>query len=162
MQFEWVWRVDDDCIPEYDVLEKLLSVTAPDVGVVASSVIIPELEIEEWQRGNNDIRDNVSYNVQWYPITETRDVDHTHCTFVYRAGVYPYNLALSRIAHTEETQFSYGIKQMGYKVLVTPGMSWHLKNPEGGIRDGTGDMFDHDEAIFLKLIEYGKIVVLNN
>lgn len=162
MQYEWVWRVDDDCVPEYDVLEKLLSVATPEVGVVASSVIVPELQIEEWQKGNNDIHDIVSYNVQWYDIPETKEVDHVHCTFIYRAGVYPYNLALSRIAHTEETQFSYGIKQCGYKVLVTPWVSWHLKNPEGGIRDGTSDMFDHDEAIFLKLVEYGKIVVLNN
>lgn len=104
----------------------------------------------------------VSYNVQWYPINETQDVDHLHCSFLYRAGIYPYNLALSRIAHTEETQFTNGIKNEGYRVFVTPGVSWHLKNPDGGIRDGSKEMFDHDEAIFKKLLEYGKICVLNN
>lgn len=41
MGFEWVWRVDDDCVPEFDVLEKLLEVTDESVGAVGSSIIVP-------------------------------------------------------------------------------------------------------------------------
>ena len=93
---------------------------------------------------------NNESNIQWNFINETKEVEHLHCSFLYRAGIYDFNLGLSRVAHREETLFTYGLHQKGYKILVVPNANtWHLKNPTGGIRSETSqEMYDHDEKIF--------------
>jgi hypothetical protein len=48
--------------------------------------------------------------------------------------------------------------------VVPNAVSWHLKNPEGGIRAETKkEMYEHDEKIFKNVIGYSgsTIVVLN-
>ena len=79
---------------------------------------------------------------------------------------YDFNLGLSRVAHREETLFTYGLYKKGYKILVVPNaVSWHMKNPQGGIRAETKkEMYEHDEKIFRNFIEYNNktIVVLNS
>jgi hypothetical protein len=163
MGFKWVWRVDDDNIAEPDVLEKLYAQTADDVGAVGGSILTPPFDHNLTATGKIE---NVKYepNLQWNYIKETMDVDHLHCSFLYRAGVHDYNLALTRVAHREETLFTYGIKQKGYRVLITPAITWHLKAPFGGIRDGEMEMFQHDEAIFDAVVKNKNrnIVVLDN
>jgi hypothetical protein len=108
---------------------------------------------------------NEEPNIQWGKINVTRNVEHLHCTFLYRAGLHDYNTGLSRVAHREETLFTYGLYQKGYKILVVPNaVTWHMKNPEGGIRSETKkEMYEHDEFIFRNIIEYRNktIVVLN-
>lgn len=147
MGFEWVWRMDDDTVAEPDVLEKLMAQTAPDVGAVGGSILTPPFPPVMAATGK--IKDIYTEpNLQWDYIKENKEVDHLHCSFVYRAGVVDYNLSLSRIAHREETLFTYGLRRKGYRVLLTPAVTWHLKNRVGGIRDGVREMFEHDEAIF--------------
>jgi hypothetical protein len=108
----------------------------------------------------------VEPNIQWGWIAEPKQVEHLYSTFLYRAGVVDYNLGLSRVAHREETLFSYSLHAKGYKLLVVPNaVTWHLKNPQGGIRDGAKqEMFDRDEQIFRNITGFqGKtIVVLNS
>ena len=84
--------------------------------------------------------------------------------FLYRAGIHDYNLGLSRVAHREETLFTYGLFRKGYKLLVVPNATiWHLKNPDGGIRaESNAQLYEHDEMIFRNILNYKdkKIVVL--
>lgn len=163
MGYTWVWRVDDDSIPEPDVLEKLYAQTGPDVGAVGGSILTPPFH--HGIKATGKIEDvKFEPNLQWDYISETKEVDHLHCSFLYRAGVHDYNLALSRIAHREETLFTYGIKQKGYKILITPAITWHQKNRKGGIRDGDLEMFQHDEAIFDSVVKTKDrtIVILDN
>ena len=69
-------------------------------------------------------------NIQWGLIKELKQVEHLYCSFLYRAGIVDYNLGLSRVAHREETLFTYGIKQKGYRVLAVPdAVCWHYKSP---------------------------------
>ena len=79
--------------------------------------------------------------------------------------MHDYNLGLSRVAHREETLFTYGLFQKGYKVLAVPdATTWHLKNPQGGIRSETNQkLYEQDELVFRNTIAYKdkKIVVLN-
>ena len=104
-------------------------------------------------------------NIQWGIIKESRQVEHLYSTFLYRAGVHDYNLGLSRVAHREETLFTNGLHRKGYKLLVVPhAITWHLKNPQGGIRDNAKqEMFEHDEKIFRNVLGLAEktIVVLN-
>lgn len=163
MGYDWVWRVDDDCIPEPNVLENLCGNIAADVGAIAGSILTPPFSSLPPLSGKiDDINDQ---SIQWDYIKTRREVDHLHCSFLYRAGVYDYNLGLSKVAHREETLFTYGLKQKGYKNLLIPNtVTWHLKNAQGGIRTEVAEMFMHDEYIFSNFMQYkdNTIVVLDS
>ena len=155
MGYKWVWRLDDDTIAEPTVLETLYSHTADDVGTVGGSVLTPPIMTNIVATGKiSDI--NKEPNLQWGMINEVREVEHLHCSFLYRAGIADYNLSLSRVAHREETMFTHDLFKRGYKILVVPkAITWHLKNKDGGIRDGAVEMFEHDENLFINQVKIG-------
>jgi len=166
MGYDWVWRCDDDAIPEPNVLETLASYTNDKVGAVAGSVINPPHSPTYLESTGLIANVDKEPNIQWGMIKEPKRVEHLYSTFLYRAGVNDFNLGLSKVAHREETLFSYGLAQKGYELWVVPNaVTWHLKNPQGGIRDNQKkEMFDHDEQIFRNILGLGNqtIVVLNN
>lgn len=164
MGYDWVWRVDDDAIPEPNVLENLYKHIHKSVGAIGGAILTNPFPFTNNLTGVIDNIDNEP-NIQWNYIYKVKKVEHLHCSFLYRAGVHDFNLGLSRVAHREETLFTYGIHQKGYQVLVVPNANtWHYKNPQGGIRSETKkEMYEHDEIIFRKTLEYRDktIVVLN-
>jgi GT2 family glycosyltransferase len=164
-KFEWVWRIDDDCIPEPNVLETLFNYTHKSVGAIGGAILTPPLQFNQFKPTGKIENIDSEPNIQWSFINETKEVEHLHCSFLYRAGIHDYNLGLSRVAHREETLFTYGLYLKGYKIFVVPNAtSWHLKNPQGGIRAETSkEMYEHDELIFRNTLAYKdkKIVVLN-
>ena len=168
MGYDWVWRVDDDAIPEPNVLETLYyyaNGVDNNIGEVGGSVLTPPYMPDTFKV--TGLIDNIDSepNAQWGKIERARHVEHLHCTFLYRAGIVDYNLGLSRVAHREETLFTYGLHQKGYEILIVPNaVTWHMKNPEGGIRSETkAEMYGHDENIFRNILQYRDktIVVLN-
>jgi len=165
MGYDWVWRCDDDAIPEPNVLEQLCSYIDTTVGAIGGSILtLPH--IFDTSKSTGKIKDiDLEPNIQWGNIYVTKEVEHLHCSFLYRAAIHDYNLGLSRVAHREETLFTWGLKQKGYKILAVPNaVTWHFKNPEGGIRSETKqEMFAHDEQIFRNFLQYrdSNIVVLN-
>lgn len=165
MGYKWVWRMDDDTIAEPDVLEALYSYTNDTVGAVGGSILTPSWDVRTRDEATGLIdKIDEEPNVQWGYIQGVKDVDHLHCSFLYRAGVHDYNTGLSRVAHREETLFTYGLKQKGYRVLAVPCITWHLKNPEGGIRmEDNAALYQRDEQIFRNTLNIGDktIVVLN-
>jgi hypothetical protein len=165
MGYDWVWRVDDDAVPEPNVLETLSIYMQPNIGAIGGSIITPPVNLLT-VNSTGLIKDIDSEpNIQWGFILESKEVEHLHCSFLYRAGIHDYNLGLSRVAHREETLFTYGLFCKGYKVLAVPNaITWHLKNPQGGIRSEIKhEMFEHDERIFRNILNYKDktIVVLN-
>ena len=172
MGYEWVWRCDDDAIPEPNVLETLYyyvkgvnESVAKKVGAVGGSILTPPyMPDTRATTGKIDYIDNEP-NIQWGTIYETKNVEHLHCSFLYRAGIADYNLGLSRVAHREETLFTFDLYQKGYKILAVPNaVTWHMKNPQGGIRSETKEeMYAHDEQIFRNFLQYrGKTIVVLN
>jgi hypothetical protein len=166
MGFDWVWRVDDDCIPEPNVLGNLLGyISLDDIGAVGGAILTPP-NLFNTTKSTGKIADIDSEpNIQWNHIKQSKEVEHLHCSFLYRAAIHDYNLGLSRVAHREETLFTYGLHQKGYKILAVPhAESLHMKNPEGGIRSETRqEMYENDEKIFRNIIGHSDktIVVLN-
>lgn len=163
--FEWVWRCDDDAIPEPNVLENLLKHVADDVGAVGGAILTPPLNHDTGNvTGKIDDIDREP-NIQWNFIKSKKEVEHLHCSFLYRAGVADYNLGLSRVAHREETLFTYELHRKGYRILAVPNaVTWHMRNPEGGIRSETNQaLYARDEQIFRNILAYRDktIVVLN-
>jgi hypothetical protein len=162
MRYDWVWRVDDDSIPEPNVLQTLFNYTHKNVGAVGGAILTPPIKQETLNPTGKIELINREPNIQWSFINKVKEVEHLHCSFLYRAGVHDYNLALSRVAHREETLFTYGLFKKGYKILVVPNAtSWHLKNPNGGIRSETNQaLYDSDENIFNNTINYSDKTVV--
>jgi hypothetical protein len=163
--YELVWRVDDDAIPEPNVLENLVKHVDARTGAVGGSILTPPYTPDTSNvTGLIDQIDNEP-NIQWGVIKEVKQVEHLHCSFLYRAGIVDYNLGLSRVAHREETLFSWGLHRKGYTIKVVPNaVTWHMKNPQGGIRAETNrQLYEHDEQIFRNHLAYRDktIVVLN-
>lgn len=157
MGYKYVWRVDDDCIPEPNVMIDLLNcMRNGDVGAVGGAILTPPL-IHDTNKSTGLIENIDSEpNIQWNYIDGFKQVQHLHCSFMYRAGVHDYHLGLSRVAHREETLFTYGLYLKGYKILaIEDANSWHLKNPEGGIRsEEQQSLYERDEYIFRNLLKY--------
>lgn len=165
MGYDWVWRIDDDAIPEPNVLQKLYFYIDKHVGAIGGAILtLPDNFNTSEVTGKIENIDKEP-NIQWAEIKEVKEVEHLHCSFLYRAGIHDYNLGLSRVAHREETLFTYGLHQKGYAILAVPdATTWHLKNPQGGIRsESNQQLFHHDELIFRNILSYKNktIVVLN-
>lgn len=165
MGYEFVWRVDDDAVPEPNVLETLCRHLTQDVGAVGGTIMNPPLVPEILNATGLIANIEREPNIQWGLIKEKKQVEHLYQSFLYRAGVHDYNLALSRVAHREESLFTYGLHQKGWKLFVVPNaISWHLKDAHGGIRvEKDPSLYFHDEQIFKNHLAManGKIVVLN-
>lgn len=165
MGYEWVWRVDDDCLPESNVLENLKRWAVDGVGAVGGAIITPPDNYQSATPTGLIANIDSEPNPQWQHISTIKKVEHMHCSFLYRAGIVDYHLGLSRVAHREETLFSYALHKKGLELLLVPDtVTWHLKAP-GGIRiDGREEMYAKDEAIFRNFMAYDDktIVVLNN
>jgi len=147
MGYKWVWRLDDDTVAEPNVLETLYSHVNDEVGAVGGSILTP-LNVHPVPA--TGLIENLNEpSIQWGTILEKKEVDHLHCSFLYRAGITDYCLSLSRVAHREETLFTYELQQKGYKNYIVPNANtWHLKNNQGGIRDGIHELYIHDDNIF--------------
>lgn len=164
--YTYVWRIDDDTIVEPNVLETLLPyMNDPKVGAVGGSVFITPIVYEGLTCSGDIDKIDSEPNPQWQTIHSVKEVQHLHCSFIYRAGIQDYNLGLSRVAHREETIFTFQLYQRGYKLLVVPNaITWHLKTPTGGIRTfDYEEFFDFDEEIFQNILRYRDytIVVLD-
>jgi GT2 family glycosyltransferase len=168
---DFIWRVDDDNIPEPDCLEKLMSQMDPDVGAVGGLVLDVNNGNDQSTLASSKIEDiYLGLNVQWYRSTKSCEVDHLYSTFVYRKGKDYYPGNLSRIGHREETIMSHRMKMDGWRLLVNAeAVTWHLRLSTGGIRDGYQEMWQHDENIFTGLMaEWGvkakryKAITLDN
>lgn len=173
-----IWRLDDDTIPEPNVLKTLMEALEQnkDVGAVAGLVLHPQSVNMCPPNVSGSIKDiDSGINLQWYKHVETEyiPVEHLYSTFVYRveAGKHGYNKDLSPVGHREETMFTYEMFRNGYTLLIDPTVvTWHMRQPTGGIRDyNDPSLWSHDEEIFKhKLSEYGinpvkqKLIVLNN
>ena len=165
MGYDWVWRCDDDAIPEPNVLDQLLGYASDDVGAVGGSILTPPYMPNTSKVTGMICNIDKELNIQWGVVKHRTEVEHLHCSFLYRAGIADYNLGLSRVAHREETLFTFQMYQKGYKILAVPNaITWHMKNPEGGIRSETkAEMYEHDEQIFRNILQYRDktIVVLD-
>jgi hypothetical protein len=153
MGFEWVWRLDDDAVAEPNALKIFKSHLNANTGAVGGSILTPPFLKNTNATGSIDKVEEQS--IQWDYIAEKKAVDHLHCSFVYRAGIHDYNLGLSPVGFREETLFTWGLKQKGFDIFIVPGViTWHLKNPVGGIRQQDELMYSKDDAIFRNHLHY--------
>lgn len=135
-----IFRFDDDEILEHDVIEKLYShFSNKEIGAVGGVIATPDSNLRLSKIfGKNKIEEIFfAPNIQWC-VQEDEDpfeVDHLYSSFMYKVSAsLPYP-ELSKVGHSEETQFTYNIKTNGYKIIVDPCVkTWHYHFPNGGIR----------------------------
>ncbi len=175
---DYIWRLDDDTVPESNVLENLLKhININDkIGAVAGLVLPTTGGNKCPSYVTNNISDiHMGLNMQWFRHNspEPISVQHLYSSFLFRkeAGRHGYCPFLSPVGHREETIFTHEMFRNGWGLSVLPTITtWHLRNPEGGIRSYRDKgMWAHDENIFSKkLAEWGvtpnkyRIIVLDN
>jgi GT2 family glycosyltransferase len=173
---ELIWRLDDDNVPEANVLETLFGELGKQTGAIGGLVLDPKGNLHPNKLASSKIEDIfLGQNEQWFPHEKPsiKQVAHLYSTFLFRkeAAAHGYETSLSRVGHREETIFTYEMKRKGWNLQVTPhAVTWHYHNPVGGIRDNTNkEMWDHDEAIFSeKMKQWGVVtnqyfpIVMNN
>ena len=153
--YDLVWRLDDDCVAEPDVLERLLGLMADDVGAVAGAVY----EIRKIVKGGTSTLANffTNGNVQWDPDHGTfTDVDFLYSSFLYRAGIVDYKHTMSPAAFHEETIFTHRLKRAGWKLIADTSIhTHHFKSPHGGTRASDLEWaYAWDHAEFMQILEH--------
>ena len=151
--YDFVWRLDDDTIPEPDVLERLLFHMAPDVGGVGGAVFEPGKQIMGGSSKMDDFF--IGGNVQWGPGQGIHEVDHLYSSFLYRAGIVNYKHNMTNVAFHEETIFSHRLRRTGYRLIVDTGIrTYHFRASHGGCRDNDNKWaYDLDHREFMQMAE---------
>ncbi len=171
---DWIFRVDDDCILEPNVLEQLASNIEEGVGAIGPLVIDPK-EVKQLPIGisYNKICDvTFAPNIQWFKHSGKKTVEHLYSCFLFnkKSSEHGYCMSLSPVGHREETIFSNEIHRAGWKLIVDPAATvWHFRASTGGIRSYKDENYwKHDDFIFEqkmkswnKNIKYKKLIILN-
>lgn len=150
---KFVWRLDDDAVPEATCLERLLEPMADEkVGAVAGLVLDPEGSFDQTQASTKMQDISTHVNAQWCANFAGGEAEHLYSTFLYRvkAAQHGYNMRLSKVGHREETMFSHEMFLNGWKLLIIPGAkTWHYRCSGGGIRSGNdASLWSADEMVF--------------
>jgi SAM-dependent methyltransferase len=158
---DFIYRLDDDNVPEYNVLEYLLDCVKDDVGAVGGLVINSFTDVPA--TASNKIEDIfLGINEAWFfhpKDSQPKEVDHLYSSFIYRRDIAEYPDNLSCAGHREETILTYGMKRKGYKIILNPSVkTWHFNNPEGGIRTNQNQSnFEKDSYIFSQKLNEWKV-----
>lgn len=153
---EFIWRLDDDCVAEPDVLFKLWNAILCDKKTGAVGGIVSGTDaLQQCPSFLNGTLDDVllGQNVQWYTRSDSMQVQHLYSSFLYRkaAAAHGYNKSLSKAGHREETLFTHQMYLNGWNLLFDPSaVSWHYTNPEGGQRVASPADYAHNENVFMK------------
>ena len=138
---DWIWRLDDDTIPEPNVLSVFVKHINLNNTIGAIGGLVPEPNNFKYNTLNSSKIEDIflGLNVQWFKQDKKSIiVDHLYSTFMYRKDLtnHGYDMRLSKVGFREETMFSYGIKKLGYDLVVaTEAITWHFKQEFGGIRN---------------------------
>lgn len=156
---KYVWRLDDDCVPEPNVLAELLAEIKKSASIGAVSCKVHHADSHIRKRRSTDrnkIRGVFNGSVEWTDFEETiTDAEHLYSTFLFNrehaVNSGGYCLELSKVGHCEETIFTNRMFAAGHELRVIPrAVVWHVRCADGGIRDAKNkkEMWDSDYAVF--------------
>jgi SAM-dependent methyltransferase len=152
--YDLVWRLDDDCVAELDVLGRLLAHMRPGVGAVGGAVY----ELGKVVTGTvTKMTDFFSGpNTQWAPDQGLFDVEFIYSSFLYRSGLVDYKHTMSPAAFHEETIFTHRLFRAGYRLIVDTSIhTHHFKAASGGTRyTDLKWAYAWDQMEFIKILEH--------
>jgi hypothetical protein len=126
--FDIVWRLNEDTLPESDVLERLIGHWDTETGAVGGAVVKPGNnfsgigtgQLRDIYEDMPDIQDNRGI-LKW-------EVDYLRHSFIYRPDIVPYPTNLSPLGLYGDVIFSYRLKASGYKIIVDNSITtWYYK-----------------------------------
>ena len=161
-KYPWIWRCDDDDVAEADVLEKLYSHIADDVGAIGGVIMKPDhARIERPAFASNKIEDiYLGYNRQWWRHPKDKDieiVDHLFSSFLLRKSAAEYCEDFTPSGHREETVLTYELTRKGLKCIFDPtAITYQFCVPTGGSSTHNPQFAMNNEKIFSqKMMEWG-------
>lgn len=170
----FIWRCDDDEVPEPDCLETLLNTIrdykqggeAEKIGAVGGLVHHPGAVGELPQGVDGSLNDIAAgLNLSWFKWNGgPREVQHLYSTFLFNvnaaceSGGYPRGL--SPVGHREESIMTHQMHRAGYTLLCTPwAKTYHLRDSTGGIRSYADTaLWEHDEHEWQRLLRTWNVV----
>ncbi len=158
--FDAAWFIDDDNVPEPNVLEELEKELKDDVGAVGGLILQPPIgPLPEGVTGKlSDVFNG--QNLAWYRWDgEPKETEHLYSGFLYRCNIIHHDLRLSSVVFRGETMFTHSLFLKGYKLIVTPkAITWHFQTRNnGGIHSGQAvDNWAYDHNLFLKWLDFKK------
>jgi glycosyltransferase involved in cell wall biosynthesis len=163
---KYIWRLDDDNVPEANTLQILIDTwnSCNKVGAIGGLVLNPNSVQSLPLLASSKMEDiYLGINTQWFTPFSNHiyPVDHLYSTFLFdKETTDPYCLELSPAGHREETMFTHNILLKGYPLLVQPrAITWHLQAKQGGIRSFFQQQYwQHDEEIFKKYLQQKNIL----
>ena len=152
-----IWRVDDDCIPESNVLETLLSHMADGVSAVAGSVLMVDNQTFNCPDNFTNKLDTliIAPNAQWFKRTNIIEAQHLYSSFIYKKkDAIDFEFPpLSKVSFREETMLSLHLSKKG-KLLLVPAITWHSMASNGVRSAGNKkEMFEADELEFKRFLK---------
>lgn len=166
----YIFRVDDDIILDSNYLEGLVNTIEKDdkIGAAAGLIIHQQhlgfvypknYMVNPFFANKNQKDPTKGYSLQWslHPDNAIKEVDHLYSSFIYRVDAGKRiggfrTKGLSRVAHHEETDFSYSMHLAGYKLMINPNIkAFHFRAPTGGIRTNQPpkELWDSDHQKFI-------------
>lgn len=160
---KYIWRIDDDCVANNNVLETLYNTINLDdkIGAVSCAIIRPDLYTIDCSIASNKIEDIfLGQNIQWYKGKGLIEVDHLYSSFLFKKETASNYKNLSPVGFREETMFTYDMKLAGWNLLVDFNCTiHHYEEDRGGVRSVAKQQFyEHDEKIFLDYLSINKII----
>jgi len=168
-KYEYIWRVDDDCVIDKNCLFYLSQHISKSLGAVGGLIHIPGKVVGAINR-EQKIEDT-SFHVQMCHFRNTNhfEVEHLHCSFLYKKGIVPFaHKILDPCGLCEETIFSHELYRKGLKVLVEPkALTYHFQSKKGGMRDHNVEIgynknrqiLEHKKKLWLNIKREDKIIV---
>ena len=149
-KYPLIFRYDDDEILNANVIEILETNFTNTTGAKAGLVLLPNAPHKICPA---NLISNIQDNCQWYKWYGLKKCEHLYSSYLYRKGIQDFNINLSPVAHTEETQHTYGLYKKGYELYVDPrAVTYHLRASDGGIRSGKQDDWYRDEIAFREVL----------
>lgn len=163
---EYLYKMDDDNILEYNTLEILYNTIKnnPDIGAV-SGLILNNSDINRELKYKSNIYNKIEdlyteFNIQMCGKQDDniKKVEHIYSNFLFKVNIADkYSLDFSPSGHREDTVFTYEIYLKGYDLLINPkAIIWHIINSEGGNRIHSAN--NENEIKFLKKLKEWNII----
>lgn len=142
-------RIDDDSYCEPDYLKRLydvMEIFGSEVGAVGGQVP-PMMNEKQWAPPTKEMNkidkfldlQGESDQCLFYNQDDLIEADHIRSSFMYWNELVKkvrHPECYGRTGYREETDLTYRLKQLGYKLYIVPqAICWHIMAPGGGGRD---------------------------
>jgi glycosyltransferase involved in cell wall biosynthesis len=158
---DWLYKIDDDNILEYNVLELLSNSVNEKTGAISGLIFCCEQDKNRLSEETiifNDLSNIFShFNIQFCGGQDKsiKKCEHLYSNYLFNTKlIKTYSLEFSPAGHREDTVFTHSIFRKGYELLVNPmAITYHVNNKTGGNNIYMFDSIVKNEELFITKLE---------